>query len=90
MSMSPVTLNSSLLSTTAQTPSHVRRRTAKSAGAEYWLVFGICLVVFFVVLALEHLLPRSWRRISTQFDAPTLRVEAMAAAHRYTNIAFQG
>jgi hypothetical protein len=66
------------------------RRRPKGNSPEYLLVFSACFVVFVAVLALEALLPASWRKISDSIGARSFLTRARAAAHRYTAIAFQG
>jgi hypothetical protein len=76
--------------TTGVAPRVATRRRSKGNSPEYWLVFAACFVVFVAALAVEALMPVSWRKISEAIGARSFLARARAAAHRYTAIAFQG
>jgi hypothetical protein len=66
-----------------------RKRQAMDSVA-YRLIFSVCFIVFFWAMALERLVPQTWRTLSEVPTRKSLWMSAKEAAQICTSIAFQG
>jgi hypothetical protein len=66
------------------------RSARRQAWFHYWLIFGVCFLVFYAAGFLERCNPLFWLRRPRASQRQSLWNESRATAHRCTVLAFEG